>query len=134
MNFWVFPIFIANFKNWKKMVILEIIWPNFWISDFVWNSSDNQLCQFLQLWRLWYPLTYMLFILFKLLIQHYVTEKLSSFIQLSITHLIGSGSLNGPSSHCSEFFCIRIWSIVSICRWHAAVSCQYSSTRSWRKP
>ncbi|XP_059595482.1 probable plastidic glucose transporter 3 isoform X2 [Vitis vinifera] len=51
----------------------------------------------------------------------------------SSSEFLRHGSLNGPSSHCSEFFCIRIWSIVSICRWHAAV-CLDIFSGCWSSP
>jgi hypothetical protein len=38
------------------------------------------------------------------------------------------GSVNGTSSFWSKFFRIRLWSIVSICWWHAAVSDQLAAT------
>lgn len=34
------------------------------------------------------------------------------------------GVINGSTSHCCKFFCIRIWINVSICWWHVTVSGQ----------
>lgn len=53
------------------------------------------------------------------------------FCHLIFTHFSCLGSINGSTSHCCKFFCIRIWSNVSICGWHVAVSCQKASTCIW---
>lgn len=53
---------------------------------------------------------------------HQVVYIFSFYLTFALRISLVLGSVDGTSNNGNKFFCIRLWSIVSICWWHAAVS------------
>ena len=58
---------------------------------------------------------------------HQVVYKFSFYLTFALRISLVLGSVDGTSNNGNKFFRIRLWSIVSICWWHAAVSSELAA-------
>ena len=103
------------------------------VSNLRWNMTTTQQdllcwvpfdCQFVSSVNCCAVLPNIRFVIYWVLssVLHQVVYKFSFYLTFALRISLVLGSVDGISNNGNKFFRITLWSIVSICWWHAAVS------------